>query len=69
MHSCLLSSKLSSRRLLHLSIDTHYTPNSVPCEIMTCGETDSAVIDYMMDATAQHGFKPFRCLKEGTGFI
>lgn len=43
--------------------------HSVGCEIMTCGETDPSVLDFMMQATRQYGFIPFKVLKESTGFI
>jgi 3-hydroxybutyryl-CoA dehydrogenase len=44
--------------------------SSSPCvEVMTCGNTDRAVLDFVIERAREHGHKPFEVLKESSGFI
>lgn len=36
---------------------------------MTCGSTDRAVLDFVIERAREHGHKPFEVLKESSGFI
>ncbi|TVY32773.1 3-hydroxyacyl-CoA dehydrogenase-like protein [Lachnellula subtilissima] len=51
--------------------NTHYfmPPIMNPVEIMTCGHTDPAIIQHLMEATKAVGFTPVHAKKESTGFI
>ena len=42
---------------------------STACELMSCGKTDPAVIDRLMEALPQFGLTPFRVHGESMGFI
>lgn len=44
-------------------------PTSTACELMSCGETDPAVIDRLMEALPRFGLTPFRVQGESMGFI
>ena len=44
-------------------------PASTACELMSCGKTDPAVIDRLMEALPQFGLTPFRVHGESMGFI
>lgn len=44
-------------------------PVHVGLELMTCSETMPAVIDFIADQSRLHGFKPFKVLKESSGFM
>ena len=47
-----------------------YMPPGTPAvEIMSCGETDPAVMDVLMERTPAYGLVPFRAQRESTGFI
>ena len=47
-----------------------YMPPGTPAvEIMSCGETDPAVLDLLMERTPAYGLVPFRAERESTGFI
>ena len=51
-------------------VNTHYMPpdrNGV--EIMSCGRTDPAIIEKMMEETKRHRLVPFHVKKESLGFI
>ena len=52
-------------------VNTHYymPPDRNGVEIMSCGQTDSAVIEKLMLETKRHGFVPFHVKKESLGFI
>lgn len=71
------SSSYSSRGMLeHVKhaqrvVNTHYymPPDRNGVEIMSCGQTDPAIIDKLMAETKRHGFVPFHVKKESLGFI
>jgi 3-hydroxybutyryl-CoA dehydrogenase len=44
-------------------------PQVNPVELMSCGRTDEAVIDALMDRLPQYGLVPFRVQHESVGFI
>lgn len=44
-------------------------PVHVGLELMTSGTTSEAVIDFIADQSRLHGFKPFKVLKESSGFM
>jgi 3-hydroxybutyryl-CoA dehydrogenase len=44
-------------------------PTSTACELMSCGKTDPAVIDRLMEALPRFGLTPFRVHGESMGFI
>jgi 3-hydroxybutyryl-CoA dehydrogenase len=52
-------------------LNTHYyQPPELNCvELMSCGRTDEAIIDALMDKLPQYGFVPFRVRRESDGFI
>jgi 3-hydroxybutyryl-CoA dehydrogenase len=52
-------------------VNTHYymPPDRNGVEIMSCGQTDPAIIDTLMKETKRHGFIPFHVKKESLGFI
>jgi 3-hydroxybutyryl-CoA dehydrogenase len=52
-------------------VNTHYymPPDRNGVEIMSCGQTDPAIIDKLMKETKRHGFVPFHVKKESLGFI
>jgi 3-hydroxybutyryl-CoA dehydrogenase len=52
-------------------LNTHYQqpPELNSVELMSCGRTDDAVIDALMDKIPQYGLVPFRVRRESDGFI
>lgn len=52
-------------------LNTHYQqpPELNAVELMSCGKTDEAVIDALMDKVSQYGLVPFRVRRESDGFI
>ena len=52
-------------------LNTHYQqpPDLNSVELMSCGETDEAIIDALMDKLPQYGLVPFRVRRESDGFI
>jgi 3-hydroxybutyryl-CoA dehydrogenase len=52
-------------------LNTHYymPPEMNAVELMSCGQTDQAVIDALMGRLPGHGFVPFRVRRESDGFI
>jgi 3-hydroxybutyryl-CoA dehydrogenase len=44
-------------------------PRVLPVELMSCGKTDPAVIDLLMEQFAKYGVIPFRVQKESVGLI
>lgn len=52
-------------------VNTHYymPPDRNGVEIMSCGQTDPAIIEKLMVETKRHGFIPFHVKKESLGFI
>lgn len=71
------SSSYSTRLMLeHVSwpervVNTHYymPPDRNGVEIMSCGQTDPAIIDKLLEETKRNGFVPFHVKKESLGFI
>jgi 3-hydroxybutyryl-CoA dehydrogenase len=52
-------------------LNTHYQqpPELNAVELMSCGRTDEAVIDALMELIPRYGLQPFRVLRESDGFI
>ena len=52
-------------------LNTHYQqpPELNAVELMSCGQTDDALIDALMERIAQYGLVPFRVRRESDGFI
>jgi 3-hydroxybutyryl-CoA dehydrogenase len=52
-------------------LNTHYQqpPELNSVELMSCGKTDDAVIDALMNKIPEYGLKPFHVLRESDGFI
>jgi 3-hydroxybutyryl-CoA dehydrogenase len=52
-------------------LNTHYQqpPELNAVELMSCGKTDEAVIDALMEKMPQYGLVPFRVRRESDGFI
>jgi 3-hydroxybutyryl-CoA dehydrogenase len=52
-------------------LNTHYQqpPELNSVELMSCGKTDEAVIEALMQKIPQYGLKPFHVLRESDGFI
>jgi 3-hydroxybutyryl-CoA dehydrogenase len=52
-------------------LNTHYyQPPELNCvELMSCGHTDEAIIDGLMDKLPQYGIVPFHVRRESDGFI
>ncbi|MFL5862210.1 MAG: 3-hydroxyacyl-CoA dehydrogenase family protein [Solirubrobacteraceae bacterium] len=52
-------------------LNTHYQqpPELNAVELMSCGKTDAAVIDALMEKFPQYGLVPFRVRRESDGFI
>jgi 3-hydroxybutyryl-CoA dehydrogenase len=52
-------------------LNTHYyqPPELMVVELMSCGETDEAVIDALMEKLPHYGLAPFRVRRESDGFI
>jgi 3-hydroxybutyryl-CoA dehydrogenase len=52
-------------------LNTHYQqpPELNGVELMSCGKTDEAVIDALMEKIPQYGLVPFRVRRESDGFI
>ena len=44
-------------------------PTSTACELMSCGKTDPAVLDTLMEVLPHFGLTPFRVQGESMGFI
>ncbi|HTY28845.1 MAG TPA: 3-hydroxyacyl-CoA dehydrogenase family protein [Mycobacterium sp.] len=54
-------------RLLNMHFLMPPMANSV--ELMSCGRTDSSIIDALMDRLPRYGLTPFRVRRESVGFI
>jgi 3-hydroxybutyryl-CoA dehydrogenase len=52
-----------------LNMHFQQPPQLNAVELMSCGETDPAVIDALMDRLPAYGLAPFRVLRESDGFI
>ncbi len=52
-------------------LNTHYQmpPELNSVELMSCGKTDPAVIDALMERAPRYGIVPFRVRRESDGFI
>jgi 3-hydroxybutyryl-CoA dehydrogenase len=54
-------------RLLNMH---YYMPPELPIvELMSCGKTDPAIIDFLMERLPLYGLVPFRVQRESVGFI
>ncbi len=48
----------------------YYMPPEIPAvELMSCGKTDPAIIDFLMERLPLYGLVPFRVQRESVGFI
>jgi 3-hydroxybutyryl-CoA dehydrogenase len=48
----------------------YYMPPELPMvELMSCGKTDPAIIDFLMERLPLYGLAPFRVQRESVGFI
>jgi 3-hydroxybutyryl-CoA dehydrogenase len=48
----------------------YYMPPEMPMvELMSCGKTDPAIIDFLMERLPLYGLVPFRVQRESVGFI
>ena len=52
-----------------LNIHFYMPPKQNAVDVMSCGQTDRGVIDFVMATLPRFGFEPFEALKESTGFI
>jgi 3-hydroxybutyryl-CoA dehydrogenase len=52
-----------------LSAHFYMPPDIRVVELMSCGKTDPAIIDFLMDDFKRFGLLPFRVLRESVGFI
>jgi 3-hydroxybutyryl-CoA dehydrogenase len=74
---CTNSSSLPSSQMIagverpERVLNTHYyqPPDLNAVELMSCGRTDEAIIDALMEKLPQYGIVPFRVRRESDGFI
>jgi 3-hydroxybutyryl-CoA dehydrogenase len=52
-----------------LNIHFYMPPKQNAVDVMSCGETDRDVIDFVMTTLPRFGFSPFEARRESTGFI
>ncbi len=52
-----------------LNIHFYMPPKQAAVDVMSCGETDRDVIDFVMTTLPQFGLYPFEARRESTGFI
>jgi 3-hydroxybutyryl-CoA dehydrogenase len=52
-----------------LNIHFYMPPKQNAVDVMSCGQTDRDVMDFVMTTLPRFGFQPFEALKESTGFI
>jgi 3-hydroxybutyryl-CoA dehydrogenase len=52
-----------------LNIHFYMPPKQAAVDVMSCGDTDRDVIDFVMATLPQFGLYPFEARKESTGFI
>jgi 3-hydroxybutyryl-CoA dehydrogenase len=52
-----------------LNIHFYMPPKQNAVDVMSCGETDRDVIDFVMTTLPRFGFYPFEARRESTGFI
>jgi 3-hydroxybutyryl-CoA dehydrogenase len=72
-NSSSLPSRLVVEKVEHrervLNMHFQQPPELNAVELMSCGETDDAVIDALMDRLPEYGLAPFRVRRESDGFI
>jgi 3-hydroxybutyryl-CoA dehydrogenase len=72
-NSSSLPSRLVIEKVQHPErvLNMHYQqpPELNAVELMSCGKTDPAVIDALMDKLPEYGLSPFHVLRESDGFI
>jgi len=52
-----------------LNIHFYMPPKQAAVDVMSCGETDRAVLDFVIATLPQFGLYPFEARRESTGFI
>ncbi|QRY46091.1 3-hydroxyacyl-CoA dehydrogenase family protein [Mycolicibacterium boenickei] len=52
-----------------LNIHFYMPPKQNAVDVMSCGQTDRAVLDFIMDTLPKFGLSPFEARRESTGFI
>ncbi|RDI63367.1 3-hydroxyacyl-CoA dehydrogenase family protein [Nocardia pseudobrasiliensis] len=52
-----------------LNIHFYMPPDHTAADIMSCGRTDRAVLDFVLDVLPRFGVHPFEARRESTGFI
>lgn len=52
-----------------LNIHFYMPPKQAAVDVMSCGKTDRAVIDFVLSTLPQFGLYPFEARRESTGFI
>jgi 3-hydroxybutyryl-CoA dehydrogenase len=52
-----------------LNIHFYMPPKQNAVDVMSCGQTDRAVLDFVMATLPQYGLSPFEAHRESTGFI
>jgi 3-hydroxybutyryl-CoA dehydrogenase len=65
--SRLLEAVESPERLLNAHFQM--PPELIAVELMSCGQTDAAVIDALVERLPRYGLVPFTVLRESTGFL
>lgn len=58
-----------SRRERVLSSHFYMPPRVIPVELMSCGATDPALIELLMEQFPKYGLQPFHVRKESVGLI
>lgn len=55
----------------HLLVNTHFymPPERTAVEVMSCGQTDPAVVRLLMEVLPSYGLQPFEVRRQSTGFI
>jgi 3-hydroxybutyryl-CoA dehydrogenase len=52
-----------------LNIHFYMPPKQTAVDVMSCGQTDRAVLDFVISTLPQFGLYPFEARRESTGFI
>jgi 3-hydroxybutyryl-CoA dehydrogenase len=52
-----------------LNIHFYMPPKQAAVDVMSCGQTDRAVLDFVIETLPQFGLFPFEARRESTGFI
>ena len=52
-----------------LNIHFYMPPKQASVDVMSCGQTDRAVLDFVLETLPQFGLYPFEARRESTGFI